>query len=310
MPSRRAARSHPERRRLAARFLGGIAAVVLLAACMSADDDQRAEENTSVQIRRLVEPGSRYVALGSSFASGPGLAPIVDADCGRSGNNYAARVARELALQLTDVSCTATTTDNIVTTPHAVGGDARRPQIEAVTAGTRLVTVTIGGNDIGYASLVDEFACIDTGGCGSEAANVGRVEEALKSVTTRLATALDTVRQAAPEAVVLFVTYPVIVPADGSTCPAIVLTPEHSAATARVAAELQTAFVTASVESAVGLVDAYRASFDHHACSSTEPWISGWVPDPNVEGVRSFHPTSAGMREVAGLVVDAVTVRG
>ena len=45
-----------------------------------------------------------YVALGSSFASGPGIEPIIDAGCGRSGNNYAHLVAERLGYDLVDVS--------------------------------------------------------------------------------------------------------------------------------------------------------------------------------------------------------------
>jgi len=37
-----------------------------------------------------------YVALGSSFASGPGIEPIIDPRCGRSGSNYAHLVAGRL----------------------------------------------------------------------------------------------------------------------------------------------------------------------------------------------------------------------
>ena len=46
-----------------------------------------------------------YVALGSSFASGPGIDPLLDARCGRSGSNYAHLVAERLGYDLVDVTC-------------------------------------------------------------------------------------------------------------------------------------------------------------------------------------------------------------
>ena len=41
----------------------------------------------------MISPGSRYVALGSSFAAGPGIAPVLDKAAGRSGRNYPHLVA-------------------------------------------------------------------------------------------------------------------------------------------------------------------------------------------------------------------------
>jgi len=39
---------------------------------------------------------TRYVALGSSFASGPGVEPVLDAGCARSGDNHPRLVADRL----------------------------------------------------------------------------------------------------------------------------------------------------------------------------------------------------------------------
>jgi hypothetical protein len=48
-----------------------------------------------------------HVALGSSFASGPGIDPILDARCGRSGSNYAHLVAARLGYELVDARAAA-----------------------------------------------------------------------------------------------------------------------------------------------------------------------------------------------------------
>jgi lysophospholipase L1-like esterase len=59
-------------------------------------------------------------------------------------------VARALGLDLHDVTyCGATTSDII--TPSAAGQPA---QLEAVTPDTRLVTITAGGNDVGFLPLL------------------------------------------------------------------------------------------------------------------------------------------------------------
>ena len=86
-----------------------------------------------------------YVALGSSFASGPGL-DIVDPTCSRSSNNYPGLLADSLGLALTDVSCGgATVADVLGASPLG-----QAPQIDAVTSDAELITVTVGGNDAQY----------------------------------------------------------------------------------------------------------------------------------------------------------------
>jgi len=101
-----------------------------------------------------------YVALGSSYGSGPGLLPIVDLRCMRSEADYAHRVADRYHLGLADVTCGGATTANILTTGQRLsGGVTVPPQIDAVTRSARLVTVTIGGNDVGYVGDLISQSC-------------------------------------------------------------------------------------------------------------------------------------------------------
>ena len=72
--------------------------------------------------------GLNYVAIGSSFAAGPGITPVQSstgaAACARSGNNYASVVGRDLGANLTDVTCSGATTANVLTTSQ--NGSPRR----------------------------------------------------------------------------------------------------------------------------------------------------------------------------------------
>lgn len=95
-----------------------------------------------------IPAGSRYVAMGSSFAAGPGLPSRVPGSprrVGRSTGNYAHTVARALGLDLHDVTFSGATTSDILG-PAASG---RPAQLDAVTRETSLVTITAGGNDVG-----------------------------------------------------------------------------------------------------------------------------------------------------------------
>jgi lysophospholipase L1-like esterase len=90
--------------------------------------------------------GDRYVAMGSSFAAGPGIPSYYEdppTPCARSNNNYAHQLASRLNLNLTDVSCSGATTAHLTGPRGAIP-----PQLDALTSDTRLVTLTIGGNDL------------------------------------------------------------------------------------------------------------------------------------------------------------------
>jgi lysophospholipase L1-like esterase len=89
------------------------------------------------------------VAMGSSFAAGPGLPSRVPGSprrAGRSTGNYAHLLAGPLGLDLHDVTFSGATTGDLLR-PSAAGQPA---QLDAVTADTALVTITAGGNDVGY----------------------------------------------------------------------------------------------------------------------------------------------------------------
>ena len=93
--------------------------------------------------------GARYVALGSSYASAPGLGrpiPGSPPQAGRTDANYAHLLAGQLQLSLTDVTSSGATTDDVLW--RSQYGQA--PQADALAPDTDLVTVTVGGNNIVY----------------------------------------------------------------------------------------------------------------------------------------------------------------
>jgi len=98
------------------------------------------------------------VSLGSSFAAGPGIAPRATGrprKAGQSRRHYPHRLAEPLDLDLVDATSKGATVVHIMTRSQF----GQPPQIEAVTTSTKLATLTVGGNDLGYtASLY--AACI------------------------------------------------------------------------------------------------------------------------------------------------------
>ena len=96
---------------------------------------------------------SRYVSLGSSMAAGPGIPPRADGapwPSGRSARNYPHLVAAALKLDLVDVTFSGATTANVLRDKQF----GAPPQIGSLDGSESLVTVTIGGNDVGYVPLL------------------------------------------------------------------------------------------------------------------------------------------------------------
>jgi lysophospholipase L1-like esterase len=252
----------------------------------------------------VVQSGDEYVALGSSFASGPGLDPVVDEGCLRSQDNYAHQVAAELQLELTDVSCGGATTENVLTEPQQPD-TVRPPQLEAVTPGTEVITITIGGNDVQYVSGLERFACIAAGGCPESSVDRRAIVAELDAAPARLTTTLEAIRATAPGARVLLVSYPRIVPATGEGCPSLPLTNEQIEFARTVGERLDAAFRDAAARTGSELVDVYAASSARGACEPDRPWVNG-VPTYTEGSGTAFHPTESGMRATAQLVVGAL----
>jgi lysophospholipase L1-like esterase len=243
--------------------------------------------------------GASYVALGSSFAAGPGI-PTQLGTCGRSDRNYPHLVAAALELKLTDVSCGGATTANILDTPQ----NGAAPQLEAVGVDTALVTVTIGGNDITYSA--------STGRCGNakvEDACVAKLDQARIAALTRelpgrLAAVLDAIRAKAPNAVVVMVTYPRVVPPAGERCAAVGLTDADADYFAKMGEQLESAMAGSAKAKGMLVADPYVRGSGHGPCAAGDDrWVNGAVP---AGSGAAFHPTGSAHREMARLVLAAL----
>lgn len=246
---------------------------------------------------------SNYVAIGSSFAAGPGDGRIVDRGCLRTGDNYPSRVAEQLDLTLIDVTCSGSTAAELVT-----GDDKsrRRPQVEAVDANTELVTITTGGNDIDFVGRLITEACTNMvalgvmPSCGSgrlppEAptpADYARLESSLVS-------AVDAIKARAPQAEVVIVDYAPVVSVNAPMCPQLPLAPWNVVQEAQIADAMSA--VNRRVADRTGAAHVVTTDLaDEHSVCGREPWARGFG-----KGV-AFHPNAAGKAGIADLVVESV----
>lgn len=253
-----------------------------------------------------LQPGAKYVAMGSSFAAGPGIPSYYEdppTPCARSTNNYAHQIASRRNLTLIDVSCSGATTAHLTGPRSIEQGIAIPPQLDALTSDTRLVTLTIGGNDLAY------IGRLTTGSCFGLAAETGGSTEACRLVPplpteqmyTDLAARMDAiakqVRLRAPNAQLVFVDYLAVLPEAGQ-CPATPLPAGQADADREIARRLAAITRTTAGANTASVITASEFSKGHSACSST-PWMNGYPrPEAPIAGTL-YHPNTAGMTAVA-----------
>ncbi len=249
--------------------------------------------------------GLNYVAIGSSFAAGPGIPPVQSssgaAPCGRSANNYASLVTRDVGANLTDVTCGGATTANVLTANQG----SQPPQITGVTSSATLVTVTIGGNDVDYLGSLSTYTCQDNGGTNCGTVDRTAIDKTFGELTGRLENVITAVRNAAPQAKVYFVNYFTVLP-DSGACAGVPLTSDQLTYERSIATRLAAATATAVSATGATLVDLAAASHGHDACSA-DPWVETGQPPA---GRSSYHPKEAGMRGAAQAVEAALLATG
>lgn len=244
-----------------------------------------------------------YVALGDSYSAAPMVTTMRSdpSGCLRSTDNYPAFLAGWLDVaSYTDVTCSAATTGDVVGRQRLLSGERTAPQLDAVTAATDLVTIGLGGNDFGiFAALIE---CRDSTGC--PAGLVRQMAGDAARVQQRIARTVRRVAERAPDAAVLVVGYPQVLPERGS-CPAAVAGAGRLDAVNRVARRLNEALRRGAEAAGASYVDLDGASAGHDVCAGRRAWINGPEPKPGV--AAPFHPYLAGMRGVAGEVYRELT---
>ncbi|MET7898581.1 SGNH/GDSL hydrolase family protein [Streptomyces mirabilis] len=268
-----------------------------------------------------------YVALGDSYTSGPGIPTQngTPAGCQRSNRNYPTLVAKALGIKAADfhdVSCSgATTTD--LTAPQHTGNGTNPAQLATLSASVRLITLGIGGNDIGFSSMIttcvttgvlfkvaDKFADISgkapckekysTGGNGTD-----EVARKIHATGDRLTRSLHEIKQRAPQAQVYVIGYPAILPAEGTDCGnKLPLAPGDVTFLRKKTQQLNTMLSERAKAAGAGFVDTFAPSTGHDACSpAATRWIEPLRPSSPAAAV---HPNERGEQGMATAVLHAL----
>jgi lysophospholipase L1-like esterase len=260
--------------------------------------------------------------MGDSYTSGPAIpiqlgpatTPPAPAACQRSSANYPSLTARALGLELTDVSCGGATTADFTGSQ----GPGIPPQLDALHRSTALVSVGIGGNDLGFSTIAANCVALTPVGptrvgldCREHYTSGGTDQLALaaRRVGTAVAAVLGDIRRRAPYAEVLVIGYPDVVPETGSGCwPFLPFTDGDLAYLRGVEAELNAALAGAARTAGDTFVDMATPSASHDACS---PAATRWV-EPVLHPAGSFplHPGATGMAGMAAVLTATLRRRG
>jgi lysophospholipase L1-like esterase len=226
-----------------------------------------------------------YVALGDSYASGVGTRVYYNdgTNCQRSPDAYGPKISAARGYALTFEACSGAKTT-----------DVNNNQLGPLSSSTNLVTITIGGNDAGFSTVIVDCAAWYFP-CQSA------IDNANSFIKNQLPALLDTtyndIRSRAPGAHVVVLGYPHLFTSDGRTCNFNALTSSHEQELNQTADLLDGVISGRASAHGFTYVDPRNAFLPHEVCSSSE-WLNG-QSSPLSE---SYHPNISGQADFTTLV--------
>jgi hypothetical protein len=254
-------------------------------------------------------PPDTYVALGDSYTAGPlilnqSLEPL---GCLRSDRNYPRVVKPKIkASKFVDVSCSGATTTHFAN-PQGVTPGPNAPQFNALNDNTKVVTIGIGGNDIGFSSIVKNCATLDpfSSGCKGDYVTGGRdlLAEKITATGPKIDDVLVQAKKKAPRAKIFLVGYPTILPETGNGCwPVVPIVGSDIVYLRSVAKNLNAMLKARAIANGVTYVDTATSSIGHDMCSS-DKWVEAIVPTTDAAPV---HPNAKGMANTGNVTAAAI----
>ena len=284
------------------------------------------------EIIPTTRPYARYVALGDSFSSGEGVSPFEAGtdtganSCHRSPQAYPRLLKNDFNLGLGSmafVACSGATTQSVLYGGSAEGAWGEPPQIDALSLDTEVVTITIGGNDVGFKNFAT--ACT-IGSCDFATTAYsdihGKIVNDLPGELADVYQAIDSATSSTAD--IYVVGYPQIAPAEMPTGPNSACYPLNGGtdnpdpelndgATAHaVVSELNSV-----IEDAVANMNSTKFHFvnpnlsgspfiGHDWCQQDRYFVQIGVPIPPSNTEYSFHPNVDGQEAYKTVVGDEI----
>jgi hypothetical protein len=262
-------------------------------------------------------PLDSQVSLGDSYSAGPLITPQdpTSLGCLRSLVDYPHLVAQQKGYQLTDVSCSGATTDDMFSPQKGYDGRAVAPQLDALKADTDVVTLGIGGNDIGFTGIIEN--CIaytpvgptvsGTQNCrdGYTAGGTDQLAQRIRATRPKVVRVLQAIHARSPHAKVYLVGYPAILPESGACWPQMPLTVPDTSYLRGVEKTLDGMLASAAATNGATYVNTYRPTIGHDACKLPAlRYIEPLVP---VGDAAPVHPNRFGEAALARVVAGKIS---
>jgi lysophospholipase L1-like esterase len=285
-----------------------LALLVVLALLAAAGCSSGGGGSPSAQAPKVV-----YVAIGDSYSSGEGAPPYRDdaADpksCQRSAQGWTALLAKDAgASSYRLLACSSATTAYLTgpwTARHLPAQIPATPDPKVT-----LVTLTIGGNDLGFGGIVANCFLLDCTGVPTS----GLFALGLRQLSQRLATAVyPALRTAYPNARIFHVGYPRLTPSPGSPVEGCAwLSRSEQDAANRIVLLLDATIRSAAHKTQtsggpnVEFLDLTSVFHGHELCSG-----SSWLRPVTIGGAAAAHPTAAGQRAMERAVLQDLALEG
>ena len=232
----------------------------------------------------LLTPGAAhaappsYVALGDSYSSGVGTRSYLNdgTSCQRSVYAFPSLIAAAKGYALNFRACSGAKVSDVTNT-----------QLSALSAGTSYVTISVGGNDAGFTSVIT--TCAQPAWLSDCNGAVSKAQSYIKNVLPGLlATLYSSIRSKAPNATVVVVGYPRLF--NGEDCNALTwFSPSDESLLNATADLLDGKLAAAAAARGFAFANPTSAFIGHAVCGNPE-WLNG-LSNPISE---SYHPNRLG----------------
>jgi lysophospholipase L1-like esterase len=258
---------------------------------------------------------ANYVALGDSYTAAPLVLTSPHGQplgCVRSTNNYPSLIAKAIdARAFDDVSCSSATTDDMTHSQSVYGNQSNPPQFDALSPATTLVTVGIGGNDVGLVGIAETCGEIDYDHPSGHRCrdhyeqSDNTIEDRIAATAPKIAAVIQGIHDRAPSARVVIVGYPDAVPPNGRGCwPLLPISPEDTKFFDEAMRKMNRMLRDEALANGAAYANVYRPSVGHDTCKPPGvKWLEGLIPTaPAFVG----HPNAMGERNMARQVLGIV----
>jgi lysophospholipase L1-like esterase len=231
-------------------------------------------------VPQVTQPVVRYVALGDSYSSGLGAGNYSGGSCDRSASAYSVLwAAAHDPASYSFQACAGATTSSVIA-----------GQLSALSSATTLVSITVGGNDVGFSSVMETCVLLPTSSC------VSAVDQAENEISADLPGELDSVLAAisadAPNARVVVLDYPDLYDLSRSSSCLGLSTTDRTDLN-QGANELDSQIQAAAARHGDVFADVRPAFAGHQICDPGS-WLNSvdWL-----DLDTSYHPTAAGQAD-------------